>query len=83
MRTDGVAPWGAETDRVEAFSDGVLAIVITLPVLEIAPPSVQGGLLPAIGAWVVSSLLGPDHPQASEINGRRACGAIERGRKRR
>jgi uncharacterized membrane protein len=33
----------AETDRVEAFSDGVLAIVITLLVLEITPPSVADG----------------------------------------
>lgn len=33
----------AETDRIEAFSDGVLAIVITLLVLEITPPNVQGG----------------------------------------
>lgn len=56
----------AETDRIEAFSDGVLAIVITLLVLEITPPSVPGGdaelwralahLLAAIGAWVLSFL---------------------------
>jgi uncharacterized membrane protein len=56
----------AETNRVEAFSDGVLAIVITLLVLEITPPTVQGGdaelwralvhLLPVIAAWVVSFL---------------------------
>lgn len=56
----------AETDRIEAFSDGVLAIVITLLVLEITPPTVPGGdaelwravarLLPMIGAWVVSFL---------------------------
>ncbi len=56
----------AETDRVEAFSDGVLAIVITLLVLEISVPGVQGGdaelwrslahMLPVIGAWVVSFL---------------------------
>lgn len=55
-----------ETGRVEAFSDGVLAIVITLLVLEITPPDVHGGeaelwrallhLLPVIGAWVVSFL---------------------------
>ena len=56
----------ADTDRIEAFSDGVLAIVITLLVLEITPPSVQGGdaelwralarMLPVIAAWVVSFL---------------------------
>lgn len=54
-----------ETGRVEAFSDGVLAIVITLLVLEIKPPSraslsqdelwsAIAAALPAIGAWVVS-----------------------------
>jgi hypothetical protein len=32
-----------ENDRIEAFSDGVLAIVITLLVLEITPPTVQCG----------------------------------------
>ncbi len=56
----------AETDRIEAFSDGVLAIVITLLVLEITPPAVQGDdvelwralahMLPVIAAWVVSFL---------------------------
>jgi uncharacterized membrane protein len=56
----------ADTDRIEAFSDGVLAIVITLLVLEITPPAVQGGdaelwralahMLPVIAAWVVSFL---------------------------
>ena len=56
----------AETDRIEAFSDGVLAIVITLLVLEITPPTVPDGdtelwravarLLPMIAAWVVSFL---------------------------
>jgi uncharacterized membrane protein len=54
----------AETGRVEAFSDGVLAIVITLLVLEIHVPQVAGedgarwrallGLLPIIGAWAIS-----------------------------
>ena len=55
----------AEKDRVEAFSDGVLAIVITLLVLELkVPEHVTGGdpelwralaeRVPAILAWVVS-----------------------------
>jgi uncharacterized membrane protein len=55
----------ADTSRVEAFSDGVLAIVITLLVLEIkVPQGVNGdeaalwravaGQLPVIGAWIVS-----------------------------
>ena len=57
----------AVTGRVEAFSDGVLAIVITLLVLEIKVPQALpndeaalwqaiAGQLPMIGAWVVSFL---------------------------
>ena len=55
----------AETVRVEAFSDGVLAIVITLLVLDIKlPEHVAGGnaalwrallaQLPMLGAWILS-----------------------------
>jgi uncharacterized membrane protein len=55
----------ADTSRVEAFSDSVLAIVITLLVLEIKIPQSAAGdeaalwraiasQLPMIGAWVVS-----------------------------
>jgi uncharacterized membrane protein len=54
-----------ETDRVEAFSDGVLAIVITLLVLEIKVPHMPqhddamqwaalARLVPIISAWVIS-----------------------------
>jgi uncharacterized membrane protein len=56
----------AETSRVEAFSDGVLAIVITLLVLEIKVPQnlksdddlwrAIGGLAPSVGAWATSFL---------------------------
>jgi len=54
----------AETGRVEAFSDGVMAVAITLLVLDIHVPHVAAGehelwralaeLIPAIVAWVVS-----------------------------
>jgi uncharacterized membrane protein len=54
----------AETGRVEAFSDGVLAIVITLLALDIKVPQNAVGdaalwrgiveRLPMIGAWLVS-----------------------------
>jgi uncharacterized membrane protein len=53
-----------ESGRVEAFSDGVLAIVITLLVLEIHVPQVAGDdhsrwlgllqLLPIVGGWAIS-----------------------------
>ncbi len=54
-----------DTGRVEAFSDGVLAIVITLLILDVKiPDHVQGGdaalwsaigqQLPMIGAWALS-----------------------------
>ena len=56
----------AETNRVEAFSDGVIAIVITLLVLEVKVPHVQGGdaelwhaiaeLTPVIASWIISFL---------------------------
>jgi uncharacterized membrane protein len=56
----------AETSRVEAFSDGVLAIVITLLLLEIKVPQdlesdadlwrAIGGLAPSVGAWATSFL---------------------------
>jgi uncharacterized membrane protein len=43
----------SETSRVEAFSDGVLAIVITLLVIEVRPPETQHGhlLLDLLAQW--------------------------------
>jgi len=35
-------PWQASKSRVEAFSDGVLAIAVTLLVLDLRPPEVPG-----------------------------------------
>ena len=35
----------AESGRVEAFSDGVLAIVITLLVLDLRAPAMRGAML--------------------------------------
>lgn len=37
--------WLSETNRVEAFSDGVFAIVITLLVIDVRPPATQSGRL--------------------------------------
>ncbi len=47
------------TGRMEAFSDGVIAIIITIMVLELRPPhetSVEGlrPLLPVLGSYVMS-----------------------------
>ena len=47
------------TGRVEAFSDGVIAIIITIMVLELRPPhdaSIAGlrPLLPVLGSYVMS-----------------------------
>ncbi|MBV8148286.1 MAG: DUF1211 domain-containing protein [Candidatus Eremiobacteraeota bacterium] len=51
--------FATETNRVEAFSDGVLAVIITIMVLELRPP--QGvdfrsllAVLPAIATYAVS-----------------------------
>jgi uncharacterized membrane protein len=45
--------------RLEAFSDGVLAIVITIMVLELTPPheptlAALGPLLPTLGSYILS-----------------------------
>src|ERR1700710_1983742 len=39
----------AESGRVEAFSDGVFAIVITLLVLDLRPPEIHGEFLHGLG----------------------------------
>jgi uncharacterized membrane protein len=41
------APLGSDTGRLETFADGVLAIAITLLILEIKVPEVPGGSLAA------------------------------------
>src|SRR6185295_19874384 len=47
------------TGRMEAFSDGVIAIIITIMVLELRPPHVDNlaglrPLLPVLGSYVMS-----------------------------
>jgi uncharacterized membrane protein len=42
---------GISKTRLETFSDGVLAIVITLLVIEIRPPEVHGGETLAAALW--------------------------------
>ena len=37
-----------DTGRIEAFSDGVMAVAITLLILDVHVPTVQTGLLPAL-----------------------------------
>lgn len=65
MPLAGLRGGTADTGRVEAFSDGVLAIVITLLVLDVkVPQHVEGGdaalwqaliqQLPMLGAWAIS-----------------------------
>ena len=39
---------GRDTGRIEAFSDGVIAVAITLLILDVHVPTVQTGLLPAL-----------------------------------
>lgn len=63
-RPEKPSPWWADTVRAEAFSDGVLAIIITLLVLDLRPPDTEPGQLlsglisqwPSYLAYVVSYL---------------------------
>ncbi|MBV9233247.1 MAG: DUF1211 domain-containing protein, partial [Candidatus Eremiobacteraeota bacterium] len=48
-----------EKSRVEAFSDGVLAVIITIMVLELRPPDATTlrsllGVLPTVAVYAVS-----------------------------
>ncbi len=49
-----------EKDRLEAFSDGIIGVAITLMVLELKPPALAGGLsnlvdlAPALLTYVLS-----------------------------
>jgi uncharacterized membrane protein len=52
-------PFSTEAGRVEAFSDGVIAVIITIMVLELKPPhgtdlSTLHTLLPTFAAYVLS-----------------------------
>jgi uncharacterized membrane protein len=65
-RVDAAAERRGETDRVKAFTDGVIAIIITILVLEIGvPPNLSDQSLiealnetwPELVAWVISFLI--------------------------
>ena len=52
-------PFFTESDRLEAFSDGVLAVIITIMVLELRPPhgtelAAMQTILPTFAAYVLS-----------------------------
>jgi len=54
-----VRPFSTEAGRLEAFSDGVIAVIITIMVLELRPPhGVDFGslrsILPTAAAYVLS-----------------------------
>jgi uncharacterized membrane protein len=51
LRRPARNPSGITKDRLEAFSDGVLAIVITLLAFELRPPEVDRGQTPAGALW--------------------------------
>ena len=50
--TDGVVERGVTVARVEAFSDGVIAIIVTIMVLELHAP-VADGWQPLLALWPV------------------------------
>jgi uncharacterized membrane protein len=54
--------FATETSRVEAFSDGVLAVIITIMVLELRPPSgiELRSLLPTLPAVATYALSASD-----------------------
>src|SRR5258706_3418405 len=48
-------PGGMSPARLEAFSDGVLAVIITIMVLELRPP--DGADLKALWGWIPGLLI--------------------------
>ena len=53
------APFSTESDRLEAFSDGVVAVIISIMVLELKPPrgtdlASLHTILPTLAAYVMS-----------------------------
>ncbi len=57
--SDVLHPFATDSDRLEAFSDGVLAVIITIMVLDLRPPrgTDLGSLhtvLPTLAAYVLS-----------------------------
>ncbi|NNM99509.1 MAG: DUF1211 domain-containing protein [Candidatus Eremiobacteraeota bacterium] len=58
-RPKGISPFSTDASRVEAFSDGVMAVIITIMVLGLKPPSGTSlaslqSIAPTFAAYVLS-----------------------------